>query len=123
MRMKLRNKIFGLMAVTGAALTVVGCSPSNPPSVASPITVEESAYSAFHVVMDNGLIVTCLEGGAYQDKTLTCFEGSQDYSDAIPVAETSYRLSYVDVGQGVTVACFEGGAYKDKVHTCFPYSE
>ena len=56
MRMKLRNKIFGLMAVTVATLTVAGCSPSAPPSVSTPITVEETAYSAFHVMMDNGLI-------------------------------------------------------------------
>lgn len=75
----------------------------------------------FHVQMDNGLIVTCLEDGALETRMLTCFKGGQDYEDSVPVSETGYDVSYLDVGQGVVVACFEEGFAKSSVLACFPY--
>lgn len=115
------RKILGVAVAVVLAGVLVGCSNGSPSTPGQPYPVETAGVDMFHVQMDNELIVTCLEGGALESHTLTCFKGGQDYEDSIPVSETSYDVSYLDVGQGVVVACFEEGFVKTKVFTCFPY--
>ncbi len=114
-----------ITSLTGL-LVLTGCSgyEYSPPSPETPVEIEALKYEVSYIKMPNGIIITCFEDGAYNDRVLTCHEGSQDYSndEVIPVEDSIYSLSYVKTDREL-LACFEGGAYNDRVLSCFPYEK